>query len=130
VTVVLDSWAVLDFLADREPAAPAVARLLERERPFMSWVNLGEVYYIVHRRHGEDAASDAIDDLRPLLRPELPGEDRVLDAARLKADHRMSYADAFAAATAMAYDADLWTGDPELLVRGAPWRWRDLRPGS
>jgi len=34
---------------------------------------------------------------------------------------------AFAAATAIAHDAELWTGDPELLVSDAPWRWRDLR---
>jgi predicted nucleic acid-binding protein len=45
----------------------------------------------------------------------------------LKANHHLSYADAFAAATAIAHDAELWTGDPELLLGGAPWQWRDLR---
>lgn len=39
----------------------------------------------------------------------------------------MAYADAFGAAVAIATDATLWTGDPELLVVDAPWRWRDLR---
>ena len=39
----------------------------------------------------------------------------------------MAYADAFAAATAIAHNASLWTGDPELLIVGAPWTWRDLR---
>lgn len=34
---------------------------------------------------------------------------------------------AFAAATAVALHAELWTGDPELLIADAPWRWRDLR---
>jgi predicted nucleic acid-binding protein len=58
---------------------------------------------------------------------EVPDEQRVLEAARLKSDHRMSYADAFAAATAIAHDAELWTGDPELLLDDAPWRWLDLR---
>ncbi|MEQ8717746.1 MAG: AbrB/MazE/SpoVT family DNA-binding domain-containing protein [Acidimicrobiales bacterium] len=28
---------------------------------------------------------------------------------------------------AVAEDLELWTGDPELLVEGSPWRWRDLR---
>lgn len=56
----------------------------------------------------------------------LPDERLVIDAARIKADHTMAYADAFAAALAVAYDATLWTRDPELLVVGAPWRWRDL----
>ena len=39
----------------------------------------------------------------------------------------MAYADAFAAATAIAHDATLWTGDPELLVADSAWLWRDLR---
>lgn len=39
----------------------------------------------------------------------------------------MAYADAFAAATALAHDAALWTGDPELLLEDAPWSYEDLR---
>ena len=58
---------------------------------------------------------------------ELPSEDRVVAAARMKAEFPLAYADAFAAATAIGLDATLWTGDPELLVTPAPWRWRDLR---
>ena len=48
-------------------------------------------------------------------------------AARIKADHPMAFADAFGAALAVAERATLWTGDPELLVAGAIWQWRDLR---
>ncbi|MGH9164316.1 MAG: hypothetical protein ACRDZW_02235 [Acidimicrobiales bacterium] len=66
-------------------------------------------------------------DLRSVVRAEVPTPDRVLDAARIKATYPLAYAGAFAVATAMAADAELWTGDPELLVPGAPWRWRDLR---
>ncbi len=53
----------------------------------------------------------------------------VLDTARLKADHPIAYADAFGAALAISEPATLWTGDPELLVNGSPWSWRDLRAG-
>ena len=66
-------------------------------------------------------------DLRDVVRAELPDEARVVEAARIKADHPMAYADAFAAATAAFHDAVLWTGDPELLVPNAGWQWRDLR---
>jgi predicted nucleic acid-binding protein len=66
-------------------------------------------------------------DLRDVVAAELPDEKRVLDAGRIKSDYPLAFADAFAAATAQAHDAELWTGDPELLVHGAPWRWRDLR---
>jgi len=40
-------------------------------------------------------------------------EDRIFAAARLKAEHSMSYADAFAAALAQELGAALVTGDPE-----------------
>ena len=127
MTVVLDSWAVLRLLEDESRAASAVADLLEEERPLMSWINLGEVMYIVRRLHGEDAASETVRDLRSVIDVRLPDESLVLDAARIKADNPLAYADAFAAALAVEHDATLWTGDPELLVADAPWRFRDLR---
>lgn len=127
MTVVLDSWAVLRYLEGTEPAAMLVAELLDGERPFMSWINLGEVHYVLRRRVGEDEAAETVRDLRQVIDVRLPDERLVLEAARLKADHPMAYADAFGAALAMAHQATLWTGDPELLVDGSPWRWRDLR---
>ncbi|MFP5322963.1 MAG: PIN domain-containing protein [Acidimicrobiia bacterium] len=125
--VVLDSWAVLRLLDGEPPAAHAVADLLERARPLMSWINLGEVHYVLRRVHGEDAATTTVRDLRDVVDARLPDEELVLAAARIKSDHPMAYADAFAAALAASQDATLWTGDPELLVDGASWPWRDLR---
>lgn len=127
MTVVLDSWAVIQYLEDSGPAAGDIATLLDTNRPVMSWINLGEVFYVIRRVAGEQAAMSTIRDLRDAVSAETPGASRIVEAARLKADHPMAYADAFAAATAMAHGATLWTGDPELLVVGAPWRWRDLR---
>jgi len=127
LTVVLDSWAVLRLLENASPAASAVADLLDAERPLMSWINLGEVMYILRRLHGEDEASETVRDLRSVIDVRLPDESLVLEAARIKADNPLAYADAFAAALAVEHDSTLWTGDPELLVSGAPWRSRDLR---
>jgi predicted nucleic acid-binding protein len=127
VTVVLDSWAVLQYLEDAGPGADAVGDLLGQERPLISWINLGEVHYVLRRLHGEDAATETVRDLRDVIDARLPDERLVIDAARIKADHPIAYADAFAAALTVAGDATLWTGDPELLVDGSSWRWRDLR---
>jgi predicted nucleic acid-binding protein len=41
----------------------------------------------------------------------------------------MTYADAFALATAQAYGAVLLTGDPEILAARGDWRVEDLRSG-
>jgi predicted nucleic acid-binding protein len=127
LSVVLDSWAVLRYLEGAEPAASAVDGLLAESRPAMSWINLGEVLYILRRQQGEAPALETVRDLCEVVDPLLPDAALVLVAARFKADHPMSYADAFAAALAVERDAALWTGDPELLIEGAPWSWRDLR---
>jgi predicted nucleic acid-binding protein len=127
VTFALDSWAVLRLLEGTEPAAARVEQVLDAGRPVMSWINLGEVFYIVRRHQSDAEAREVVRDLRARLRLDLPSEQRVLAAAALKADHRMAYADAFAAATAVAHGATLLTGDPELLVDDASWGWEDLR---
>ncbi len=123
----LDSWAVLRYLEGADPAATAVSELLETERPLMSWINLGEVFYILCRRFGEDEAAETVRDLQAAIDVRLPDERLVLSAARAKAANPMAYADAFAAALAMRFNATLWTGDPELLLDECDWRWRDLR---
>jgi predicted nucleic acid-binding protein len=93
----------------------------------MSWINLGEVFYVVHRVAGGDAAEETLTRLRPLLALEVPGSDRILAAARIKALHPLAYADAFAVATARAHDAVLLTGDAEILERDLGCRCEDLR---
>lgn len=127
MTIVLDSWAVLRYLENVDPAAESVAELLAEQRPLMSWINLGEVHYVLRRSHGEDAATETARDLRDVIDVRLPDEGLVLDAARIKADHPMPYAEAFGAALAVEHDAMLWTGDPELLIENSSWRWQDLR---
>ena len=127
MTIVLDSWAVLRYLEDAEPASSEVATLLGAETPVMSWINLGEVHYVLRRLHGEQAATETVRDLREVVDARLPDEQLVLAAARIKAVRPLAYADAFAAALAVALEGALWTGDPELLVEDAAWRWRDLR---
>ncbi len=96
----------------------------------MSWINLSEVFYVVRRGAGEDAATSTVRDLRDAIDMELPSESRIIEASRIKASHPMSFADAFAAATAIAHQATLWTGDPELLLANSAWPWRDLRPAE
>lgn len=125
---VLDSWGVLALLEGNEPAATRIQAVLDdRVKPVMSWINLGEVFYVVRRDEGEDEAQAVVRDIRARVDLDLPSEQRVLEAARLKADHPIAYADAFAAATAISHDATLLTGDPELLVESAPWSFEDLR---
>lgn len=123
----LDSWAVLAWLYEEEPAATRVGQSIAAERPVMSWINLGEVYYVVQRRGSEREARGMVGRLRPQVTLDLPSETRVLQAASIKARHAIAYADAFAVATAVAREATLLTGDPEILTANPGWPVEDLR---
>lgn len=127
MSVCLDSWAVLAWLDGDEPAASAVQAAFGAERPWMSWLNVGEVAYQVERRHGVGEAALVVRRLRAALALDDVSPARVLAAAHIKAQHAIAFADCFAAATAAARDATLLTGDPELLERDVGCRTRDVR---
>jgi predicted nucleic acid-binding protein len=130
VIVCLDAWAVLAWLDGDEPAAGAVQEAFDTGRPWMSWLNVGEVAYQLERRHGADEATLVVGRLRAAVATDDVTPNRVLAAAHIKAAHPIAFADCFAAATAAARDATLFTGDPELLDRDVGCRVRDLRAVS
>jgi len=116
--LILDSWAVMAFY-EGEPAGQRVGKLvadaIERGTPlWMSVVNAGEVWYVTARRISPEAADRTIDELRSLgVQFESAEWKLARDAAVLKSRHKMSYADAFAAALAVQKNGHLITGDRE-----------------
>lgn len=117
MTIVLDAWAITALFGD-EDAADRVERALEEDEAIVSWINLGESFYNAIKRRGRPAADAALSSLLPLIEAETPDPPLVIAAAALKAEHRLSYADAFCVATAQRHQAPLWTGDPEILALG------------
>ena len=122
-TRVFDSWAILAWLLE-QPGHEHVRMLLEEAEQesiqiLMSWINVGEVYYMAVRKKGPHAAETFLARLPELpIRLMLPSDQDFIEAARLKATRRISYADGFAAALAMKYQAPIVTGDPEMLGFG------------
>jgi len=119
---VLDAFALLAYLEGedghakvRDLMASSAAELL------INGINVGEVYYIVARAHGMQAA----DHFLTVILPSLPitvvdnSFDDVIEAARLKARHPISYAGCFAAALAIRVHAPIVTGDPDFRKLGA-----------
>ena len=123
----LDSWAVLRFLEGSSNAARRVRRVMRAGRPIMSWINLGEVYYTIHRAAGGAEAESTLALLRPMLALDPATSERVLGAARIKAVHPLAYGEAFAIATATAHKAALLTGDPEITGRSVGCKVEDLQ---
>lgn len=118
---VLDSWAVIALYKSEEPAASLVHTRLrhavEQHIPVaLSVINLGEIFAIVGRERGLNAAQTVVRQIRASsMQVVSVDESFVLDAAEFKMTYPISYADAFAVATAARLNATLLTGDPELI---------------
>lgn len=116
--VVLDSHALLKLLRD-EPGAATVAQILERagerDQPVhMTEVNYAEVQYIIRRKDGDVAWSAIAAELKAAPIEFHPATRALADQAAIyKAGHKLSLADAFAAALAKEKKAELVTGDRE-----------------
>jgi predicted nucleic acid-binding protein len=131
----LDSWAILAWLQGEEPGmlvknliawsngegerveeiGPLLGENINPPQLYLNVINLGEIFYILGRRRGEDAALDVVNRLQLTTLEIVPATTGlVLQAARIKTRYPIAYADAFAVATAEVTGSILLTGDPEL----------------
>lgn len=118
-TLVLDSHALITYF-EKEQGWETVAELLQQasEQKFqllLSVVNWGEIYYVTHREYGEEYADKILHALRhmPIELREVD-KDVALQAAQLKVQGGLSYADCFAAGLAKTIKgSEVVTGDRE-----------------
>lgn len=115
---VLDTSAILT-LTDAEEGAAEVEGILDTARVDrckieVAAISLMELYYVTLREQGEDDAAQLIALVKswPVIWV-YPDEKMLLQAAKLKAFHRLSLADALIAAVAKLHSATLIHKDPE-----------------
>jgi predicted nucleic acid-binding protein len=118
---ILDSYAMLAYVG-KELGGDQVRTILEQSlqgkcNAMLSVINLGEVLYITERIAGLNKAQAVLAAIEQLPIKILPADQpTVLAAAHIKANYRLSYADAFAVAAAQGSNGILVTGDPEFLA--------------
>ena len=114
----LDSYAILAYLK-QEPNFEIVKNLLRnsskgRESVLMNQINAGEVYYQVAKQNLSEDMDRFWNHFLQLpilfIENDFP---LVIEAAKIKAQFPMAYADAFAVATALRQSASIVTGDPD-----------------
>jgi predicted nucleic acid-binding protein len=116
--IVLDSYALVSFF-HKELGWEKVKEVFyslssEKQRAVLSIINWGEFYYIVKRRVGKIKADETLALLDQLPVSILSVDDELVkEAADIKADFAVSYADAFCIATARRSEAEILTSDPE-----------------
>ena len=118
---VLDAWALIALIFKKELSAKKVRDLLLQSSSklpiYISWINLGEIYYTIACKKGIDAANEILKDIEKLtIRSQVPSKSDILSAAKIKSEHKLSYADAFAVSLAQKIDGVIYTGDPEIVL--------------
>jgi ribonuclease VapC len=121
--VVLDASAVMTFFEDR-PGAAKVEELIThaaegKSELLMSVVNWGEVYYSVWRAKGPGMARKVVAEIAQLPIDLVDASYELTKlAAELHAEHKLPYADCFAAALAADRKASLATSDADFAKLG------------
>ena len=113
-----DSYALLAFFQN-ESGAETVLELLNQSKennvePLICVINLGEILYLTKRRFGNDKKIEILGRIHQLSFNIIPATNElVFEAAEIKADYPISYADSFAVACAINQSAEIITGDPD-----------------
>ncbi len=112
----IDSYALLAYLKQENNYRKVENLLSSKEtQPLMNDINIGETFYILARERGLDKAEYFINAILPSLPIIKIGNafSEVMQAAKIKAQYPISYADCFAVATAIREKAVIITGDPD-----------------
>jgi predicted nucleic acid-binding protein len=129
---VLDANAVLRYFGVSDGQGGEKVRGLfeqaERNetRLSMSVINLGEVLYILLKHIGEQRAIQYIQALQHAVTMMDADMNRTMQAATLKHQYKIGYADSFAAALALESRATLVSADPTFEKIGKPLKWMRL----
>jgi predicted nucleic acid-binding protein len=92
----------------------------------MSVINMGEVLYILLKHLGEQRAFQYIQALQHAVTMVEADSNRTIEAARLKHQYKLGYADSFAAASALASKSTLVSADPSFEKIGKSLKWMRL----
>ena len=112
----IDSFALLAYLKQENNYQKVENLLSSKETQLlMNDINIGETFYILARERGLDKAEYFINAILPNLPITKIGNTliEVIQAAKIKAQYPISYADCFAVATAIRERAVIITGDPD-----------------
>lgn len=92
----------------------------------MSVINMGEVLYVLLKHIGEQSAFQYVQVLQHAVTMIEVDANMAIEAAMLKHQYKLGYADSFAAALALGSKATLLSADPSFEKVGKSLKWMRL----
>lgn len=129
---VLDANAVLRYLGVGDGLGGEKVRGLfeqaerNQARLSMSVINMGEVLYVLLKHIGEQSAFQYVQVLQHAVTMIEVDANMAIEAAMLKHQYKLGYADSFAAALALGSKATLLSADPSFEKVGKSLKWMRL----
>jgi predicted nucleic acid-binding protein len=112
LTVLIDSWAWIEYWKGGRFAAEAGSYIEGDEEGVASTINLAEVYLWVAKSYGEATAGEKIGTIEKRCHVIPVERDTAVEAARIKKREKLGLADSLILATARQVGGRVVTGDP------------------
>jgi predicted nucleic acid-binding protein len=113
MTVLIDSWAWIEYWRGGPSSAKAAEYIEGSDMALASTINLTETFFWVLDHYGEKKAEEKRETLKKRCFL-IPVDERIsVEAARLKQSLKTSLADSLILATARGREAKVVTGDPD-----------------
>ena len=114
MTVLIDSWAWIEYWKGGKLAREAAAYIDGEEESVASTINLAEVFLWVARSYGEATAGEKVATVEKRCHVVPVERDIALEAARIKRKDKLGLADSLILATARQVGGKVVTGGPEM----------------
>lgn len=114
MTVLIDSWAWIEYWKGGKLAGEAASHIDGDEESVVSAINLAEVHLAIARSYDEATADEKVATMEKRCHVVPVDSDVAIEAAKIKKKENLGLADALILATARQVGGRVVTGDPDL----------------
>ncbi len=114
MTVLIDSWAWIEYWKGGRFASEAAAYIEGEDESVVSTINLAEVYFWVSRYYDETTANEKLATIDRRCHVISVEKDIAIEAAKIKKRDKLALADSLILATARQAGGRVVTGDPDM----------------
>jgi predicted nucleic acid-binding protein len=114
LTVLIDSWAWIEYWKGGKLAEEAASYIDGEEESVISTINLSEVYLWVARSYGDAIAEEKVGTMEKRCHVVPVERDVAVEAAKIKRREKLGLADSLILATARQVGGRVVTGDSDM----------------